>query len=339
MAGEGIVRLGRGVEFDRIRRILAGGEFPLSMEGVLVGPGDDGALLEGGIVLSTDLSIEGIHFRLDWVTEEEAGYRATAAGVSDLAAMGATPLGVLASVAAPGTGDGAERLMLGVRRFCADYGIPLLGGDLTRSHGPLIADIVSVGRGDRPLLRSGARESDELWVTGVLGGAAGAVALWKVGHLPPTELRAAFVSPRPRLEEARFLVEAGVHAGMDLSDGLAGDAGHMAAASGMAVVLDLSSLPTHPSLSSNALPDGVIPVDLALHGGEDYELLVAARPGVLQERVEEFRQRFDLSLTRVGRVVRGEGVFVVGATSGELLPLQSGGYDHFNVKDGAGGEA
>jgi thiamine-monophosphate kinase len=126
---------------------------------------------------------------------------------------------------------------------------------------------------------------------------------------------------------------------MDLSDGLAGDAGHMAAASGMAVVLDLLSLPTHPSLSSNALPDGVIPVDLALHGGEDYELLVAARPGVLQERVEEFRQRFDLSLTRVGRVVTGEGVFVVGATSGELLPLQSGGYDHFNVKDGAGGEA
>jgi len=333
------VPLGRGGEFDRIRRILALGEGPLPTEGVLVGPGDDGALLEGGIVLTTDLSIEGIHFRLDWITEEEAGYRASVAGVSDLAAMGANPLGLLASVAAPGSGDGAERIMEGVRRFCVEYGIPLLGGDLTRSPGPLLIDIVSVGRAGAPLLRSGAQEGDELWVTGVLGGAAGAVAHWEAGLVPPSELRAAFVSPRPRLEEARFLLELGVRTGLDLSDGIAGDAGHLAAASGVAIVLELSSLPIHPALSSLPLPEGVDRWHLALHGGEDYELLLATRPGLMGDRVEEFRRRFDLSLTRVGRVVRGEGVFVAGATHDELLPLKRGGYDHFNLKDRAGGEA
>jgi thiamine-monophosphate kinase len=295
------------------------------MEGVLVGPGDDGAVLEGGIVLSTDLSMEGIHFRLDWMSEEEAGYRATAAGVSDLAAMGATPIGVLASVAAPAPGDEAELLMLGVRRFCAEYGIPLLGGDLTRSPGPLLIDLVSVGRTERPLLRSGAEVGDELWVTGHLGGAAAAVALWEAGRVPSGEVLKAFLSPRPRLEEALFLVEAGAHAGLDLSDGIAGDAGHIAAASGVAVVLDPSALPIHPVLASADLPEGVDSVSLALHGGEDYELLVSAPRGVLGERVEEFRRRFDLSLTRVGRVARGEGVFVVGATAEELLPLRTGG--------------
>lgn len=328
MSGAARSSLGSGGEFDRIRRILGRGTG--YTRGVSIGPGDDAAVLEGGTVLSTDLSIEGVHFRLDWISPAEAGYRAAAAGVSDLAAMAAEPLGVLASVGAPGGGEGAEELMSGVTEFLDEFGIPLLGGDLTHSPDRHLLDIVSVGRASHPLLRSGAAEGDELWVTGVLGGPAGAVALWEAGGTPSGDLRAAFLRPRPRLREARFLVEAGARAGLDLSDGIGGDAGHLAAASGVAAVLDPRALPLHPALSDGELPEKVDPRSLALSGGEDYELLVSAPPGVLGPRVEEFRQRFDLSLTRVGQLIRGEGVFLSGSHPGELVPIGRRGYDHFS---------
>jgi len=216
-----------------------------------------------------------------------------------------------------------------VKRLAHEHGALLLGGDLTRSPGPLFLDIVSVGRAEDPLLRSGATEGDELWVTGVLGGAAGAVALWQAGRPVPPELRRAFTSPRPRILEARWLVQAGARAGMDLSDGIVGDAGHLAAASSLAMVLDEEAVPIHPNLSTVALPGGVTPLALALHGGEDYELLVAAPPGRLGPRLDEFTRRFDLSLTRVGRVVRGEGVYLQPAGSGPLHRPDRRGFDHF----------
>jgi thiamine-monophosphate kinase len=322
-----VTSLGRGAEFDRIRQILGGPDRLAS--GVLVGPGDDATVLEGGLVISTDLSIEGIHFRLDWIAVEEAGYRAAAGGLSDLAAMGAEPVGILASVAAPGTGEQAVALMEGVKRLAAEHGAPLLGGDLTRSHGPLLVDIVSVGRADVPLLRSGAEEGDELWVTGALGAAAAAAALWSAGRPVSPELRRAFAAPRPRIQEARWLVAAGARAGLDLSDGLAGDAGHLAAASGVAVVLEEGSVPVNPALAGAGLPEGTEALALALHGGEDYELLVAAPPGAIGGRVEEFRRRFDLTLSRVGRVTRGEGVFLEAPGTGELRRPDRGGFDHF----------
>ncbi|MEX1258622.1 MAG: thiamine-phosphate kinase [Gemmatimonadota bacterium] len=330
--GRGATPLGGGKEFDRIREILSG--LPSLGPGIRVGPGDDACVLEDGWVISTDLSVEGIHFRLDWITAEEAGFRAAAGGLSDLAAMAADPIGILASVAAPEAGEGAIALMAGVKRLAQEHGAPLLGGDLTRSPGPLFLDIVSVGRAETPLLRSGAEEGDELWVTGSLGGAAGATALWSAGLPVPPPLRQAFAQPRPRILEARWLVQAGARGGLDLSDGLAGDGGHLAAASGVAVVLEEEAIPIHPALAAAALPGSAGPLALALHGGEDYELLLAAPSGRLAPRVEEFARRFDLSLTRVGRVVRGEGVYLEPAGSGPLRRPDRGGYDHFG---GGGG--
>ena len=323
--------LGPGPEFDRIRAILS--HLP-DVPGVLVGPGDDAAVLVGGVVVTTDMSVEGVHFRRDWISAEEAGYRAAAAALSDLAAMAAAPDGLLASVSAPGDGADAEAVMNGVRRLANRYGIPLLGGDLTRSPGPLVVDVVAVGRSMDPLLRSGARVGDEVWVTGTLGGAAAAVALWKAGRLVPAEARRAYAEPVPRIFEAFWLCSAGARAGIDVSDGIAGDAGHLAAASGVAIVLDEAATPLHPGLTHADLPPGTDAMELALHGGEDYELLVAVPEGVLDSGVEEFRARFDLPLSRVGRVREGSGVVLAASSPGEGERQLRAGFDHFDVEGG-----
>lgn len=324
------VPLGPGREFDRIRRFLA--DLPDPGPEVLVGPGDDAAVLRSGLVVSADLSVEGVHFRLDWVSAREAGYRATMGALSDLAAMAAEPRGILASVAVPGGPESEGRgsgLMEGVREAAATIGAPLLGGDLTLSPGPLVLDVAVLGHAGEPLLRSGAHPGDELWVTGALGAAAGAVAVWEAGGSPAAALRSAFVRPPARLAHARWLAGAGARAGLDLSDGLAGDAGHLAAASGVGVRLEADAVPVHPALESGALPPGADPLAFALHGGEDYELLVAAPPGRLAPRVEEFHERFDLLLTRVGSVVEGAGVELVPPGGGSPRPLTRGGHDHF----------
>jgi thiamine-monophosphate kinase len=322
------IGLGSGEEFDRIREFLAGA--PALHPGVLLGPGDDAAVLAPDLVISTDLSVEGIHFRLDWLSAREAGARATTAALSDLAAMGAEPIGVLVSVASVGRSPATEA-MEGVKAVAGLHGACLLGGDLTRSPGPLLLDVVAVGRTSAPLLRSGARAGDELWVTGVLGGAAAAVALWSGGMEPPGSLRLAFAEPRARMAEARWLLDRfPVRAGLDLSDGLAGDAGHLAAASGVGVVLEQRAIPVHPVLLGEHLPPGRTPLELAIHGGEDYELLLAIEPGGIgPEGVEEFRESFDLRLSRVGRVEGGAGVGMAPADGGPVVRLRRGGYDHF----------
>jgi thiamine-monophosphate kinase len=317
-------RLGPGGEFDRIRRVLGAAD-PLPAE-VLVGPGDDAAVLAPDLVLSTDMALEGVHFRLDWISPQEAAARAVGAAVSDLAAMGASLVGTLVSVALPGGSHaipGGEAFLAGLRDRTQSLGGHLLGGDLTRAPGQeIVVDVVAVGRTTRPLLRSGASPGDELWVTGTLGAAATAVDQWMSGEVPHPSLRQAYARPEPRLAPARWLVEAGATAGLDLSDGLAGDAGHLAAASGVQVILDEGAIP---------LPaHGPISLGSALHGGEDFELLVALPRGSMDSaRVEEFLRSFDLGITCVGRVGEGEGVVMTPASGGSPQPLTQGGYDHF----------
>jgi len=313
--------LGPGREFDEIRRVLDGA--PVLPDDVLVGPGDDAAVVAPDLVVSTDLAVEGVHFRLDWISAREAGMRAVGAAVSDLAAMGAELIGVLASVAMPSSGRAGPELMDGVRNRIEALGGHLLGGDLTRSPGPLVVDVVVLGRARSPLLRSGARPGDELWVTGALGAAAGAVRCWQDGETPPPALRNAFVHPEPRLEEARWLAsQVHITAAIDLSDGLAGDAGHMAAASKVAIRLEADALPLARGLTDHGL-------ELALHGGEDYELLLASDSGALSESlVAAFTHRFGLSLTCVGRVERGTGVSLVPPGGGAARAVRRGGFDH-----------
>jgi thiamine-monophosphate kinase len=317
--------LGKGREFDLIRRFM--GAAGTSSPGVLVGPGDDCAIVAGErLALTIDLSVEDIHFRRDWMTPEEIGARAAAAALSDLAAVAAKPIGLLVAIAFP-VADArsyAARVIDGVRSVANDQGAMLLGGDVSRSLGSLGLDIAAIGSVEKPALRSGAQPGDSLWVTGRLGGAAAAVAAWLEDREPSAEARAAFVRPVPRWREAGWLAERGaLHALIDLSDGLAGDAGHIAAASNVRIVLEASSIPVHDAARVHS-PDR--PLDLALHGGEDYELLLAAPAGVVERIVAEFERAFDLPLTRVGDVVEGEDV-VLRTPDGEQE--LAGGFDHF----------
>ena len=225
--GTSVERLAGGREFDLIRRFYAGQ--PLSPRAdVRLGAGDDCAVVAGdGIVLSLDLSVEGVHFRRDWLKPFEIGYRATTASLSDLAAMAARPIGVLVSVAAHenDADDFAVELMRGVTAAVSAVGGVLLGGDLTRSLGPLVVDVVSVGEASSPITRSGALPGDEVWVTGQLGGSGAAVEKMLAGEAPEVSALERFRAPAARVAEARWLAETGcLTAMLDLSDGLGGDA-------------------------------------------------------------------------------------------------------------------
>lgn len=331
--------MGSGAEFDLIRRLLATansrGHAPDAPDvsvggGVWLGAGDDAAVVDGGrLVLSSDLTVEDVHFRRSWVTFAEVGERAVTAAASDLAAMAAAPVAVLISlaVAAEEADVVLSQLGDGIGTALGKLGAPLVGGDLSTSPGPVFIDVTVVGSCDEPVKRSGALGGDELWVTGVLGGSAGAVRVWRENGQPTPGLRESFVRPTARIAEARWLAGQGhVRAMIDLSDGLVGDAGHLAAASSVRVVIDPRRVPVHPDLTGDDA------LSLAMSGGEDYELCFASPPGVTGPRVGEFRERFGIALTRVGHLEEGSGVEIVGV--GDAPRGVAGGFDHFSSRGG-----
>ncbi|HEX8904655.1 MAG TPA: thiamine-phosphate kinase [Longimicrobiaceae bacterium] len=321
-------RLGPGAEFDLIRRFLPrhGPERP----DVRVGPGDDCAVVAGdGIALSCDLSVEGVHFRRDWLGFRDIGFRAAAAALSDLAAVAARPIGVLVSLGLPeaDAGSHAVQLMEGVRRAAEHCGAALLGGDVTRAPA-VVVDVTAVGEAPHPVLRSGAIAGDEVWVTGELGGSALFVEQMHAGGEVELAARRRFAAPEPRVHEARWLAERGLATAMiDLSDGLAGDAGHLSAASGVAVLLAPELIPVHPAVSRHAASrDDAL--RLALAGGEDYELCFTGPNGEVEPFVREFQETFGVRLSCVGRVAGGDGVWWTDA-EGNRRPLGLHGYRHF----------
>lgn len=327
MQNTGRLPLAPGPEFDLIRRFLE--EAAEARADVRVGPGDDCAVVVGkGIALSSDLAVEAVHFRRDWLSPREIGYRAATAALSDLAAVAARPIGILVSlgVVAEDAGDAAAEVMAGARTAVETVGGVLLGGDLTRSPGPMVLDVTAVGEAAEPVLRGGGSAGHELWVTGTLGGAALAAARLLAGEAVPPEARERFVAPVARTAEALWLRERAIlRAMLDLSDGLAGDAGHLAAASGVAVVLEPPTIPMHPSLSEVR---GEEALALAVSGGEDYELCFAAEPGAVQSVQAEFVARYGIPLTRVGVLEAGSGVWWA-APGGGRVAVGRGGFQHF----------
>ena len=318
------VVLGPGAEFDLIRAFTEA-DGPLPAE-VWVGPGDDAAVLQGGWVVSADVSVEDVHFRRAWLSDSEVGYRAASAALSDLAAMAATPVGLIVSMAVPRTGVDVAAVQAGVREAAASVGASVIGGDLSRSPGPLMIDVVVLGCTAWPVLRDGAEPDDELWVTGSLGASAAAAKAWEAGEEPAAALREAFARPKPRVDEARWLVDREwVDALIDVSDGLAGDAGHLAAASGMRITLEVANVPVAAAAVAALGPEAAL--DAALHGGEDFELCFVTDPGRVDPT--DFERRFGLALTRVGYVSEGEGVWLLEA-DGSTRPIDRGGFDHWS---------
>ncbi len=313
--------LGPGVEFDRIRKIAG----VLGPQGS--GLGDDCGLFREGeefIALSTDVSVEGVHFRREWISAEEVGWRATAAALSDLAAEAAEPIGLLCAVTAPAAA--AERdllqLMAGVGAAARAVGSNVLGGDLSTGPSWSVA-VTVVGRTRAPVTRGGAEPGDGLWVTGRLGAARAALEGWRRGQEPLPGARARFAHPEPRIAAGRWLGRHGAHAMIDLSDGLGGDAGHLAAASQVAVEIDLNLIPIAPEVEEEARRVGVTAQQFAAEGGEDYELLVA-----LPHRfnaADGFLRECGIPLTRIGEAAGGSGIRFL--SSGQLIELQ--GFNHF----------
>ena len=319
-------------EFDRIRSLIQAVAAPTTPE-VELGPGDDAAVLDVAdsevVLVSTDLSVEHVHFRREWLTWDSIGFRAVAAALSDLAAMAARPIGVLVSLAIPPELDGRtlDEIAGGVGECLREHKASLLGGDLSRSSGPVVFDVTVIGAAVDPVRRSGALPGDELWVSGRLGGAAAAAAAWAGGLEPHPAARRAFERPTPRLQEARVLSgSAEVHAMIDLSDGLASDAAQIAAASGVAVLLDSELIPLHQVLEDWARPEAALTV--AVGGGEDYELLAAIAPGTAQSAARKLAEESGIRFTRVGSVTEGSGVTWIGA-KGEGMEPPAVGFDHF----------
>jgi thiamine-monophosphate kinase len=305
------IELGPGKEFDLVRTLVA--EWGKSAQRI----GDDAAVLEfppgDRLVVTTDTSVEGVHFKREWLNHFEIGYRATAASLSDLAAMGAHPIGIVIALTLPaGDRHEARELATGIREGASAVMCPIVGGDLS-SGNVLSLTITALGSVARPLSRAGAKAGDRVYVTGVLGGPAAAVRAWRAGKEPTERDRARFAHPIPRVDAAIGLAARGASSAIDISDGLAADLAHVAAASKVRIEIDADRIPRF---------EGVAAVEAA-GAGEEYEIVVTA-PNIDTRR---FTEEFGLELTEIGRVVAGHpGVDVLQAGSRLSIPS---GYDHF----------
>jgi thiamine-monophosphate kinase len=321
------MNLGPGKEFDRIRAIFDRLAKLLPENAPL---GDDCALVPFGdvtLALSIDASLEGVHFRTDWLDFTEIGFRAAAAALSDLAAEGALPIGMLVSLGVPATQNGkkvdpAVEIMEGVAAIAGNVGAQILGGDMTRSD-KYTVDICVIGRAERPVRRSGAREGDALWVTGYLGGAGLALERMRAGEgrKMPKLLRNRYAYPEPRLEAGRWLAQYGATAMIDISDGLAADAQHLAAASEVGIEINLEQIPCWDDVEAIA----------AVASGEEFELLLTMPPGFGDANASAFRAETGVHLSRIGTCQRGGGGRRGGVRlldHNKPLPLPAG-YDHF----------
>jgi thiamine-monophosphate kinase len=307
----------------RVRRLAK------TRPGVAAGIGDDCAVLRippgHEALVTTDLTLEGIHFRREWHAPEVVGRRCLTRGLSDIAAMGGIPIAAFLSLAAPANTaqrwvDGFLKGLLGLAK---EFQVTLAGGDTAESPAGVLADIVvlgSVPRG-RAVLRSKAKVGDNIYVTGQLGGATAALELlFKGTKLSARDFPRHF-HPTPRLKVGELLREKSWASAMiDTSDGLSTDLEHLCEESEVGAEMISSALP----LAKVGRPVGPVDLRLALHGGEDYELLFTASAN------KEIPSRIaGIPITKIGRIIRGRGMFLVDE-KGRKTKLKAGGWQHFS---------
>jgi thiamine-monophosphate kinase len=277
------------------------------------------------LVVTTDVLVEGVDFTAELSEPEDWGWKAVAANCSDLAAMAAEARWLVIAVTVPEPTPVAtlERVYAGVGEACRAFGVALVGGDV--SAGPALSlAVTALGEAERPVLRSGARPGDRLCVTGALGAAAAGLVLLRSADPAARELldrfpglAAAHRRPRPALAMGLALARAGASAMLDVSDGLAGDAAHLADASGVGVEVHDAAVPLAPGVAEAAALTGLDPLELALGGGEDF-VLAAALP-----RTADLGGVLDCGRFTPDPTTR------VRITSAGVMPLAGIAYDHF----------
>jgi thiamine-monophosphate kinase len=319
-------------EFEIIARYFA----PLAaQQPAALGLGDDAAILDlepgWSLVATADALVAGVHF----LPEDPPGLIARKmlrVNLSDLAAMGARPVGYLMTIALPPSADEPwiAAFAAGLALDQAEFGIGLLGGDTVATPGPLTLSVTALGRvrAGTALRRNAARPGDAVFVSGTLGDAALGLEVLR-GRLAGLSganrdfLVDRYHLPRPRLALGAAVVESGLaRAGMDVSDGLVADLGHIAETSGCAAEIEAARLPLSPAASAALAADPGLLIHI-LAGGDDYELLLAAPP----EAEASLSALADAGLTRIGRILPGSGVRVLDA-GGRPIPLSRSGYQH-----------
>lgn len=285
-----------------------------------LGLGDDAAVLDLArapqCVVTVDMLNEGVDFHLDAIDPCRAGHKALGVNLSDLAAMAARPLAVVVALALPRDGalSLAKQLYEGMLPLAERFNVALAGGDTNTWDGPLAISITALGQVTEhgPLLRSGARPGDQILVTGAFGGS----------------ILGRHLDVQPRIDEALHLhAQYTLHAGIDVSDGLALDLSRLVAASSCGAVLDLARVPIAPDAARLAQhrDDGLSPLDHALGDGEDFELILALPPDAAARALAD--QPLAVELTRIGEFVREPGLWQ-STGQGELRPLPAVGYEH-----------
>jgi thiamine-monophosphate kinase len=293
---------------------------------VVTGIGDDAAVLslppDTDMLVTTDFSIEKVHFRRDWHQPAIVGWRCLTRGLSDIAAMGGKPEAAFLSlaVASDVPQKWIDRFLKGLLSLAKQFGVPLAGGDLAQAATGIQADIVVVGSVPKgtAVLRSGARRGEQIYVTGELGGSALALARLADSQLLGAEYSAHY-RPRARVAVGQWLREHKIPSAMiDISDGLSTDLSHICEESRVGAEIEIGAI---PRARCGLGRKGIVDLDLALHGGDDYELLFTSSQPVPHE-IE------GVPVTRIGRTTASNGMRMIDL-DGRMRLLEPGGWEHF----------
>jgi thiamine-monophosphate kinase len=306
---------------------------------VVVGPGDDAAVIEPERgtcdVFTTDAIVEGVHFDRRFVPLDAIGHRALAVSLSDLAAMGAKPRAALLSLALPTpfAAEEVDSLLDGLLALGSKHGVTIIGGNVTRTPGPLLVDVTAIGsvRPRRILTRAGARPGDDVYVTGSLGdAAAGLQALDAAAGTPVSgfdRCTERYLRPAPRVRAGLLLGRnRAASSCMDLSDGLADAVRQVSRMSGVGMKIDAAALPIGDGARAWFTQSGTDPLAPALSGGDDYEVLFTVRPAQRGRLRGVQRLLGDVPITKVGVVTKGSDVLLEDGAGTRALPA---GYEHF----------
>jgi thiamine-monophosphate kinase len=327
--GGTVADIGERALIERIRARLA----PPSW--VIVGPGDDAAVIEperGALdVLTTDAQVEGIHFDRRFCPPDAIGHKALAVNLSDLAAMGASPRAALLSLVLP---EGQlvadlDAMLDGLLALAARHRVALIGGNITRSPGPLVLDVTALGSvaRRRVLVRSGARPGDEVFVTGSIGYGLVGLRTLQAGETGFNAATARYLRPEPRVRAGLLLGRnRAATACMDLSDGLADGLHQVAEASGVGIAIDPEALPIDRDVMGWFEHHRADPAIAAVCGGDDYELMFTVRPAHRGRLRAVKRLLGDLPITKIGVVTKDRGVVLRTAAGDREVPR---GFEHF----------